>query len=272
MTNPTNTVSSFLTVAQENISRYAARSYAQNEFLASASLAISETPSLRKCLENKQGKESLYAALKYAAVTGLSLNPTEGKAALIPYAGKVQYQIMKNGLIELAMSSGAVKFITSDTVRKHDEFKLTKMPEGDSYEFSPALTGRGEIIGFFSAVKLKTGDTHVSYMSDEEVKDHRDRYSSMFKANPGSSPWSKSYEGMGLKTVIKRLFRNVNISPEIDAAIGADDQSEAFEVIPEEPGYSGDDVKKKLEHKPKTEDKAPVVAPAGDGKPSGSLL
>ena len=205
-----------------------------NGFLRSAMLMISESEELKKCLTNEAGKKSLYHAMKYAAGTGLSLNPQEGRAALIAYGGKVQYQVMKNGLIDLAMQSGKVRHITSDTVRENDGFDITKGVSGDSYTFSPARKNRGGIDGFFAAIVMTDGSCHIKYMTKEECEAHRDSYSSLYKNKPQASPWSKSFEGMSLKTVMKALFRNLSISPEMDNAVGSDDKSTA-EVTTAEP-------------------------------------
>ena len=68
-------------------------------------------------------------------------------------------------------------------------------------------------------------------MTKEEVEVHRDLYSAMYRAKPDASPWKKSFEGMGQKTVIKALFRNVTISADLDRAVGADDAEELREPV-----------------------------------------
>ena len=229
------------------------------DFLMSASLMISESSELRGCLNTPAGKNSLYKALKYGVITGLSLNPQEGKAALIAYNGNVQYQIMKNGLIELAMESGKVQSITSDTVRENDEFKIVKSPDTDTYTFSPARKNRGSIDGFFAAVKLTNKICHLKYMAIEDVEAHRDSYSALFKAKPTLSPWTKSFEGMALKTVIKALFRSLSISPKMDQTVGLDDKIEIEEPIsitpitPDDKPTDPEELKDKIEKKVEAE-------------------
>jgi phage RecT family recombinase len=203
-----------------------------NPWVKSALIAISTTASLQECMNTPAGQKSLYESLRFAASTGLSLNPQEGKAALIAYKGKAQYQIMKNGMMELAQRSGKVKFITCDTVRENDDFSIEKTAEGDKYSFKPARKDRGEIDGFFAAVVLTDGSCNVKYMTVAEAHGFRDNYSSLYKNKPDASPWKKSFEGMATKTVIKALLRNLNISPEISEAVGIDDQEE---VGPAEP-------------------------------------
>lgn len=223
----------FLKKFGKSLSDYAVRRYDQTAFLKSAMIAIQDNATLGECLKTDAGRKSLYHAMRYAATTGLSLNPQEGKAALIGYKNKngemvLNYQVMKNGLVDLALTSGKVEFITADLVRENDDFKIKKTASGDDYTFEPALKDRGEVIGFIAAMKLKGGSTYVKWLTVAEVCEFRDKYSSMFKNRPDSSPWTHSFNGMGVKTVMKALLRSVSISPDVDAAIKGDDA-----IIPE---------------------------------------
>ena len=250
-------IGNYLHSISNNLSGYAMRDYNSEGFLKSAMLAIVESDELTKALQTTNGKATLYHALRFAASTGLSLNPQEGKAALIAYAGKITYQIMKSGMIDLAMQSGKVEFITSDTVRGADSFTIEKTMDGDKYSFIPSRKNRGDIDGFFAAIKLTDGSVHVKYMTREEVEVFRDNYSSYFKAKK-TGPWKTSFEGMGLKTVLKALFRGLNVAPEVSAAVHNDDVQlsnfdDLLDVTPEpiEPkGKSSAEVKKDLDKPP----------------------
>jgi recombination protein RecT len=242
-------IKDFLADSKKNLSFYYNHGNIDN-FLRSAMLMIYESQQLKDCLTTRKGKISLWHSLKYAAQTGLSLNPAEGKAALIAYNGNVQYQVMKNGIIEMAMQSGQLKMLVSDTIRENDVFNIKKTMDGDQYEYIPARKDRGHIDGFFAAIKLKTGQTYIKYMTIKEIEDHRDRYSNMFRAKPEKSPWSKSFEGMALKTVIKALFRNISICPEMDQLIGIDDQNETGNIRDvTEPGFTAEEARQELEDK-----------------------
>lgn len=244
-----NDVGRYLETMKQSLSKYAVKNYNQDSFFKSAMLAIVENDNLRACLTTPQGKASLFNALRYAATTGLSLNPQEGKACLIAYGGKVQYQVMKNGLLSLAMDSGQVSLIQAEAVRINDEFKLTKTSDGDSYFFSPALRDRGDFLGFFASVKFKNGNKCVCWMTKKEIEDHRDTYSAMFKSKPEVSPWKKSFEGMAIKTVLTKLIRNLIISDDLDRVIGTDDMFEGETINVSKNGYSAEDITKEIQEK-----------------------
>lgn len=260
------TIGEFLNGVKGHLTTYATDKGGMKDFLASAALLISESGQLQDCLKTPAGKNSLYHAMKYAANTGLSLNPQEGKAAIMAYGGKVQYQVMKNGLMELAERSGKVKAISCDTVRENDEFDIEKTFNGDTYRFRPARKSRGEIDGFFAAVLLKDGSCYVKYMTKEEVETHRDRYSAMYKSAPDKSPWKKSFEGMGQKTVIKALFRNVSISGDLDRAIGTDDAEEFHPDSSPDPIPQAREVEAEIETV-EAEVMPEPAQPATDGEP-----
>ena len=164
---------------------------------------------------------------------------------------------MKNGMVELALDSGKVEFLTADYVRENDIFELKKSASGDDFNFQPAIKNRGEVIGFFAALKLKTGSTYVKWMTREEVEEFRDNYSSMYKFSKENSAWTKSFNGMGVKTVMKSLLRSISISNDLDTAMGADDFFEADFTI--NPGTSAEQTAEKLkEEKPEKKPTAEI--------------
>lgn len=240
------------------IGDYAKAGLNEDAWLKTAMMCIMESDELQKCMATPAGQASIVHALRYAASTGLSLNPQEGKAALIAYSGKVEYQVMKGGMIELAMASDKVEFITADTVYAGDDFDIEKTMDGDRYRFKPALMDRGDAIGYFAAVKMKSGTCHVKWIDRANMEDHRDRYGKgITKEN---SAWKKSFDGMALKTVLKALLRSLEISPELTGAVSSDDKFEAEDVIdvtPAQPGATAEEVTEKMEGEEKAVESKP---------------
>jgi len=243
----------FLEKFSKSLGGYAVRQYDITAFLKSAMIAIVSNKDLSKCLNSEKGKLSLFNTLRYAAATGLSLNPQIGEAALIGYENKqgeiiLNYQIMKNGLIRLVLENDTVESIQSDYVKENDIWIPKKTASGDDYEFAPARKDRGNYEGFFASMKLKNGSTYVKWMTLEEVKAHRDKYSGMYNSkNKENSPWVKSFEGMAIKTVIKMLIKSVHVSKTLTQIIEYDDFSSDDYI--DTPGISADETLKKLEGK-----------------------
>jgi phage RecT family recombinase len=224
----------WLASVRKDVIKYASRDYVQDDFLRSAMIAISESWQLQKCMETEPGQASMYNALKLAAITGLSLNPLEGEAALVARKNQngdfvASYQKMKNGLIKIALEDTDVARIKSDIVRENDVFSIVSTSQGDDYEFKPARKARGEIDGFLAAVTLEDGSVFTKYMTMDEILEHREKYSPYYKdAKTGKekpdAAWVKSLPGMGIKTVVKAVLNGLNLSSVTRKALIADDQ------------------------------------------------
>jgi len=237
---------------------FALTKFDQQRFFKSAILAISENTELMECLKTLDGRASLHSAMKRAFSTGLSLNPQEGKAAIIAYKGKASYQIMKEGAIEILLNSGDIKTVMVEIVYENDEFSIEKSNQGDVYHFSPARKNRGEVDGYFCAITDKDDVTHVKYMTQEECFEIRDSHSMGYKfaKDKSSSGWGKSPKGYSKKTVIKAAIRDLHISPSSKALFSSEDMElnldePALKDVTPEPitGNTADDVAKKLKGK-----------------------
>lgn len=231
----------------------------------SAALAVIESPGLRAALTTDTGKRTLIRALQRAASTGLSLNPQEGKAALVAFADKITYMPMKNGLIELALNTGKVEVIEAETVYENDGLLIKKTAHGDEYEFSPARKNRGAVDGYYAAVLTTDGRSHVKYMDIDQVKGHAEKYGKGL--DKADSAWRKSFDGMAQKTVLKSLLRALNIAPSVERALDEDDAAQIPEsgapgdVTPK--GVDAEDVASQLES-----GAAVVEAVLGSGAPA----
>lgn len=253
-------VAGYLKEKEGKLKLYGGRDFNLPEFLRGAMIVIMDSPKLKKALTTEKGRSKLFQALKHGASMGLSLNPQKKEACLIPYETKdgiqIDYQIMKEGYIQLALNSGKVEYITADIVYENDKFEIQKSMDGDSYVFSPNTKDRGKIIGAFAAMKTISGIGHLKWMTKTEINQIRDTYSIMYQKNKENSPWHNSYPGMALKTVLKALFRTISISPDMKKAIETDDY---FEYEPEPrnvtPGSNPEQVKESIKKKDKPKDK-----------------
>ena len=257
---------------------FALTEFNHNQFFRSAILAISESDSLMECMTTAPGRESLKNAMKRAFSTGLSLNPQEGKAAIIAYKGKASYQIMKEGAIDIVMRSGDAKKLIVEVVYEKDEFTIEKSPAGDSYFFRPARRARGKVDGFFCWILDRDDTQHVKYMTQDECFEIRDASSIAWKFSGDKSNWGKFPIGMSKKTVIKAAIRDLYISPESKSMFSAEEQSwdkpPVKDITPERPAISGqsaDAVAAKLDKKaaPEPEPTPPAETVPPNKEPIG---
>jgi phage RecT family recombinase len=235
-------VKEFVRAYSDEITSLAMRTYNRDAFIASLVMAIYENDEIRSCLANMEGRSALYNAVMRAAALGLSLNPQEGKACIVPYKGKPMYQIMKEGYIDLLLETGAVKYAKSWTVYENDTLEgPTETETGSTYLFTPARKNRGNIDGCMAAATLIEGKSLALYMSAEEIGEWKKKY----------SPYTKlSLREYGEKTVIKRLCRSSKLPSltVMNEAIQREDEETAMRDVtpPDENGVGAEDIANKL--------------------------
>jgi len=240
--------------------------------IKTAALCVLENPDLRACLTTDAGKISLMRALQRAASTGLSLNPQEGKAALVPINGKVEYWPMKNGIIDLAHETGKVDFIHAETVYAKDVLTIKKTSRGDEYEFSPALSARGEPVAYFAALVMAGSYRCViKYMDKSQIEAHKQKYAKGLSS--GKSAWNTNFNGMAEKTVLKALLKSVYLGPKVQKAVELDDElSQETDAPVNQKGTEPSEIKEAvqmkqaeiIEHEQVTEQ--PEAGSTGDGQ------
>lgn len=262
------TIKNALVSFREPLELFAPRGLNVSDWLQTAMLCISENKKLRTALTTEKGKSSLIHALKYGISTGVSLNPQEGKAALVPFNEEIVFMTMKNGLAQMALDTGMVESIDCDIVRENDGFSIKKTGKGDDFEFSPARKDRGAVDGYFAFVQMKNGGAHIKYMTVGEIEEWRDtkvpedhlyrKYDDKYETPPRYKKgdkiedglWWKNPDAMALKTVTRQLLLALKI-PTIEKAVEAEEESVAktYRDVTEPPapkGTGGDDLAAKL--------------------------
>lgn len=151
-----------------------------------------------------KNKDSLKWAVLNVASIGLSLNPVQRLAYLVPRKDKVCLDISYLGLVKLATDSGAVKLVQVGLVYAKDKFKIRGLGKEPMHEFDPFMKDRGEFKGAYCVAKTHDGEFLVDFMTADEIHSIRAR-SESFKKNSG--PWVTDYTEMVKKTVIKRAYK-----------------------------------------------------------------
>lgn len=137
-----------------------------------------------------------------AATLDLPVNPNLGYAAIVPYKGQAQFQIMYKGLIELCQRSGQFASIIDEVVYEGQLVKKNKFT--GEYVFDEDAKTSDKVIGYMAYFKLINGFEKTSYMSIEEVKQHAAKYSQTYKK--GYGVWQDEFDVMARKTVLKLLL------------------------------------------------------------------
>ncbi len=195
---------------------------------------------------------SLQQAITNVAAIGLSLNPAEKLAYLIPrniktkddkgrdkWENRVYLEPSYMGLIRLATDSGSIEWAQAKIVKEKDEF-VDNGPGNKPYHTYTAFKERGEVLGVYCTAKTKTGDYLTSLMDLEKIHNIRGR-SESYKKNSG--PWLTDFEEMAKKAVIRNAFKTWPRTDERRMSIAAEavklsNENEGFEQIITEPTIS----------------------------------
>lgn len=185
---------------------------------------IRRVPALAKC-----DQRSFAGALMQCAQLGLEPGSALGHAYLIPFDNRkrniteVQFIIGYRGMIDLARRSQQIISIESRAVYETDTFEVQFGLNSD-LKHVPDWTAadRGQLKFVYAVAKLKGGGTQFEVMSRADIE----RVRAQSKAG-SNGPWVSHFEEMAKKTVIRRLFKYLPVSIEMNLAVGLDEQAEA---------------------------------------------
>ena len=185
---------------------------------------VRKVPALGQC-----NIESFMGAIMQCAQLGLEPGSALGHAYLLPFGngkakdGKSNCQLIigYRGMIDLARRSGQIVSLTARTVHENDAFKYEFGLE-EAMHHVPADGDRGKMTHVYAVAKLKGGGVQFDVMSRADV----DKVRATSKAG-ANGPWVTHFEEMAKKTVIRRLFKYLPVSIEIQQAVTLDERAEA---------------------------------------------
>ena len=211
-TDPMNTVAAMFKQLKPQLEQALPKHLTADRLLRVALFQIRNNANLLKC-----EPMSLVAAVTQSAQLGLEPGIL-GHAYLVPYGNQVQFILGYKGMIELARRSGNVKTIEAHEVYLNDDFEYEYGLE-PKLVHRPALSNRGDVIAFYGVAHFKDGGYVFTVMSLEDVAQYRKRS----KAS-SNGPWVTDFNAMALKTVIRRMFRWMPVSIEMQEAMSRDEQ------------------------------------------------
>lgn len=145
---------------------------------------------------------SIYGAAMVAASMNLQVNPSLGECAIIPYGKQAQFQVMRSGLVQLAMRSGVIKSLINEVVYECQLVKKNKFK--GVYEFDEDAKTSDKVIGYMAYMETVEGFEKTLYMTVDEVKEHAKKFSKTYQS--GSGIWKENFDAMAMKTVLKKLL------------------------------------------------------------------
>ena len=151
---------------------------------------------------------SVASAMLNIAGVGLSLNPATKFAHLVPRQGMVVLDIPYGGLIEIATSSGSIKWAKAVEVFANDQFEFLGVNQEPIHKFDPFAKAedRGAFIGVYCIAKTVDNEKLIGTMSADEIHKIRALSKAYNSSNGPSGPWLDFPGPMRKKTIIKREY------------------------------------------------------------------
>lgn len=154
--------------------------------------------------------DSFINAVMQASHLGLEIGGALGQCYLVPFKGEVKAMVGYRGLLTLARRSGFITSIKAEMVYENDTFALDLGIE-TIVVHKPLLTGdRGKPKLVYMVAHFTDGGYHFEWMSIADVDKIRGR-----SPSGKSGPWVTDYEQMALKTVIRRGWKFLPMSIEM---------------------------------------------------------
>lgn len=166
----------------------------------------------------------------------------DGRVAhLIPYGNECSLQFDYKGYIHVVIRDGVAKKVFCDVVCANDVFEW----ENGAVKKHKITFPRGPILAAYCAITLTNGEIQYELIERDEL----DVIKSCSRGSTSpSSPWNKFFGEMAKKSAFRRATKWIKLSPDVQDAINADDESFDFEE-----GQGTKAAVRTLFSKPKTE-------------------
>lgn len=153
---------------------------------------------------NRDAAHNNLSALREAFLNvsgiGITLNPARKLSYLLVRDKRIVYDLSYLGLIDVAVTVGAIRWAQAELVYAADTFKRVGIDRAPVHECNPFAEDRGPVVGCYVVAKLLDGDFLTETMTTGKINAIRDRVPG---ATSKYSPWVNHWEPMAKKTTIK---------------------------------------------------------------------
>jgi recombination protein RecT len=168
---------------------------------------------------------SFIAAIMQASQLGLEPGIL-GSCYLIPFfnskLGKYECTFMPGyrGFLDLARRSGQITSLIARAVYANDVFEY-EFGLKENIIHKPCMDDRGALVAVYAVALLKDGGHQFEVMSKREIDLIKDK-----SQGKNGTPWTEYYDEMARKTVLRKLFKWLPCSVEMQKAVSLDELQE----------------------------------------------
>lgn len=198
-------------------------------FISAVVSAVQTNPGLQECTN-----QSILSAALLGESLKLSPSPQLGQYYMVPFndmeRGKVaQFQLGYKGYIQLAIRSGQYKKLNVLAIKAGELVKFDPLNEEIEVKLIEDEEQReaAETIGYYAMFEYTNGFRKAIYWSKKKMEAHALKYSQGYKNDKKKGTaytfWSKDFDGMAYKTMLRQLISKWGImSIDMQSAIDAD--------------------------------------------------
>lgn len=211
-----NTFSAFLTQdsIKNKINEIAGGKDGQR-FITAILSVVSNNPTIAEC-----EKSSILSSALLGETLKLSPSPQLGQYYIVPFnckdgnnwIKKAQFQLGYKGYIQLAIRSGQYKNINVVAIKEGELISYNPLTEELQTKFieDDEVREKTPTIGYYSMFELVNGFTKSIYWSKKKMLAHAKKYSQGYqndlKKGTDYTFWSKDFDGMAFKTLLRQLI------------------------------------------------------------------
>lgn len=205
-----------------------------NKFITSIISLVSNNPAIAECEHS-----TILASALLGETLKLSPSPQLGQYYIVPFKENnkdgslkrivAQFQIGYKGYIQLAIRSGYYKKMNVLSIKDGELVKYNPLDETIEVDLIEDEEKRENTatIGYYAMFEYQNGFTKTVYWSKAKMEAHAKKYSQAYrtdlKRNWKYSFWSKDFDAMAYKTMLRQLISKWGImSVEFQTAVTND--------------------------------------------------
>ena len=188
-----------------------------SKFITSIVSLVANNPEIARCEHS-----TILAAALLGESLKLSPSPQLGQFYIVPFKDNdkdgnlkrmvAQFQLGYKGYIQLAIRSGYYKKLNVLDIKRGELIHYDPLEETIEVKLIDDEEERekAETIGYYAMFEYQNGFRKTLYWSKSKMEAHAKKYSQAYRRdlnkNTKYSFWSKDFDGMGFKTMIRKLI------------------------------------------------------------------
>lgn len=180
------------------------------KFISYLTNMVTQNPSLAECEQSSVINSAL-------AGFALDLSHQLQQFYVVPFNDRgnnrkvATFQIGWKGYVTLATRSGEYEVLNAGEYKDGELLGFDYLEGKPQWKWLPMEEhNKTKTAGYFAYFKLLNGTTHTEIMTADEMKEHAIKYSQGYKSDVKNGTqytfWSKDFDGMARKTVLRRLI------------------------------------------------------------------